>query len=159
MRKVYNRRVDPRLVVRSKPKANASKSHSILQVHTTKPTSHNVFRQQGQQYAISDSLLPLERTETDLRLYILGNLVGGLGDTVGKTVGGVTNTVGGLVGGLGKTVGDTAGGLGNTVSGATEGLGNTTSNTGKSVGDTVSGASSSIGGQKQSAENPLGLSK
>jgi hypothetical protein len=120
---------------------------------------HNVFRQQRQQYAISDSLLPLERSEIDLRLYILGNLVGGLGDTVGKTVGGVTNTVGGLVGGVGKTVGDTAGGLGNTVSGASEGLGNTTSSTGKSVGDTVSGASSSVGGQKQSAENPLGLSK
>ncbi|KAJ5558022.1 hypothetical protein N7535_009513 [Penicillium sp. DV-2018c] len=86
-------------------------------------------------------------------------LLGGLGDTVGKTVGGVTNTLGSTVSGLGSTVGDATSGLGQTVSGATEGLGNTTKNVGQSAQRGVSSGTSSTGGKEQTADNPLGLNQ
>ncbi|CAK47560.1 hypothetical protein AnigIFM63604_008969 [Aspergillus niger] len=77
----------------------------------------------------------------------IANLVGGLGDTLGKTVGGLGDTVGSTVGGLGQTVGGATQGLGKTVGGATEGLGNTTRGVGQSTGDILS----SINGDRSGA--------
>ncbi|KAF7592110.1 hypothetical protein BBP40_000658 [Aspergillus hancockii] len=54
--------------------------------------------------------------------------LGGVGDTLGKTVDGLTGTLGATVGGLGKTVGGATEGLGKTLSGTSEGLGNTSQN-------------------------------
>jgi len=45
----------------------------------------------------------------------LGNVVGGVSDTVGNVVGGVSNTVGNVVGGVGGTVGNIVGGVGGVV--------------------------------------------
>lgn len=95
------------------------------------------------------------RTAIPANQISIAGLLGGLGDTLGKTVGGVTNTVGSTVGGLGSTVGDATSGLGQTVSGATEGVGNTT----KGAGQGVQNGVSSLGGQKQTGDNPLGLNK
>lgn len=97
----------------------------------------------------------IESNFTDVTHFIGGGLLGGLGDTVGKTVGGLTNTVGGTVSGLGNTVGGATEGLGKTVSGATEGLGNTA----KDVGQGVSNGFQSVGGKDQTADNPLGLNR
>lgn len=123
-----------------------------LQRHTISfPRLHHVSAKQ--QFVLQPWITPFG-VESNC-LLIGGGLLGGLGDTVGKTVGGVTNTVGDTVGGLGNTVGGATGGLGQTVSGATEGLGNTTKSTGQGIQDGVQ----SVGGQKQTAENPLGLNK
>lgn len=104
-------------------------------------------------------------------------------DTVGKTVGGVTDTAGNAgkppsstrsfhsfiralsniphtVSGVGDTVGNTAKGLTNTVGDTTKGVGNTAKGATDSVGETAGGATggSSGGAKKQDAGNPLGLS-
>lgn len=59
------------------------------------------------------------------------------------------------VSGLGNTLGGTVTGLTDTVSGATKGVGNTVTDTTKGVGDTAKDTT----GNKQSAQNPLGLSE
>lgn len=90
-----------------------------------------------------------------------GGLLGGLGDTLGKTVGGLTNTVGDTVGGLGNTVDGATSGVGSTVSGATEGLGNTTKGAGQTLSSSAESGTKkdtpSIGGKEQTAQNRLGL--
>lgn len=104
--------------------------------------------QQGSMYPC------LAKNKQALTHLLGGGLLGGVGDTLGKTVGGLGNTVGGATSGLG-----------NTVSGATEGLGNTTKGAGQTVSsgaqrgtqnDTQNEAQS-IGGKEQTAQNPLGL--
>lgn len=53
----------------------------------------------------------------------LGTVVGGVGTTVGNVVGGVSDTLGNVVGGVGTTVGNVVGGVGNTVGGIVGGVG------------------------------------
>jgi hypothetical protein len=67
----------------------------------------------------------------------------GLGDGLGGTVAGLTNTLGGTVGGLTNTVGGTVAGLGGTVGGLTSSLGG---GAGGSLGGTVSGVGGTVGG-------------
>jgi len=67
----------------------------------------------------------------------------GLGDGLGGTVAGLTNTLGGTVGGLTNTVGGTVAGLGGTVGGLTSSLGG---GVGGSLGGTVSGVGGTVGG-------------
>ncbi|KAL8729948.1 MAG: hypothetical protein Q9166_004393 [cf. Caloplaca sp. 2 TL-2023] len=86
-------------------------------------------------------------------------VLGGVTDTLGKTVGGVTDTAGNAVSGLGNTVGDTTKGLTDTVGNTTKGVGNTAKSGVDSAGNYASGATGGSGGNKQSAQNPLGLSE
>ena len=72
----------------------------------------------------------------------LGGTVAGLTNTLGDTVGGLTNTVGGTVAGLGGTVGGTVAGLGGTVGGLTSSLGG---GVGGSLGGTVGGVGGTVG--------------
>lgn len=107
---------------------------------------------------------PLPKT---LHLTPYPDLARGTTETVGKTVGGVTDTAGNtgpsspflclipakllnLVSGLGNTLGDTVKGLTGTVGDTAKNTGNTVENTTDSIGE-------SIGGKKQDAQNPLGL--
>ncbi|KAL9100644.1 MAG: hypothetical protein Q9163_003992, partial [Psora crenata] len=76
---------------------------------------------------------------------------------------GVTGAVGDGVSGITKTAGDTVSGLGNTAGdaakGTTDAVGNTAKGAGNTLSDTTTGAGDSTqGGEKQTAQNPLGLS-
>jgi hypothetical protein len=97
----------------------------------------------------------------------LGGTVAGLTNTVGDTVGGLTNTVGGTVGGLTNTVGGTVAGLGGTVGGLTSslgggvngGLGGATGGLGGAVGGvggTVGGLGGTLGGTVGGVGGTLG---
>lgn len=88
-------------------------------------------------------------------IYLLGDLLQGVGDTAGKTVGGLTDTLGNTVGNTGKTVGDATPGAGETINNTTGKVGDSTKTVGKTVQDPIG----SVGGQNQTANNPLGLSK
>ena len=67
-----------------------------------------------------------------LQFSLIRSIVGGVGQTVGDTTKGATDTVGNTAKGAGGAVQDTTGGVSNTVTDAT--------------------------GNKQTAQNPLGLS-
>jgi hypothetical protein len=87
----------------------------------------------------------------------LGGTVAGLTNTVGDTVGGLTNTVGDTVGGLTNTLGGTVSGLGGTVGGLTGGsLGGTVSGVGGTLGGTVSGVGGTLGGTVSGVGGTLG---
>ena len=77
----------------------------------------------------------------------------GLGDGLGGTVAGLTNTLGGTVGGLTNTVGGTVAGLGGTVGGLTSSLGG---GVGGSLGGTVSGVGGTLGGTVGGVGGTLG---
>lgn len=104
-------------------------------------------------------------------------VVGGVTDTAGKTVSGVTDNAGNAgkpiepcfwffsllheitksftaVGGVGNTVSDATKGLTGTVGDTAKGAGNTVSDTTSGVGDT---AKDTTGAGKHDAQNPLGL--
>jgi hypothetical protein len=87
-------------------------------------------------------------------VYLLADLLRGVGDTAGKTVGGLTDTLGNTVGNAGKNVGDATPG-GETINNTTGKVGDSTKTVGKTAQDPIG----SVGGQKQTANNPLGLSK
>lgn len=115
----------------------------------TKPTNRRyVWREQYVQIQHHIANISIRR----LYGWLEGPL-GGVTDTVGKTVGGVTDTLGSTVDDLGKTAGGATEGLGHTASGATGGIGHTTEDAGQAVQGTVQG----VGGQKQDEDNPLGL--
>ena len=88
-------------------------------------------------------------------VYLLADLLRGVGDTAGKTVGGLTDTLGNTVGNAGKNVGDATPGAGETINNSTGKVGDSTKTVGKTAQDPIG----SVGGQKQTANNPLGLSK
>ena len=75
---------------------------------------------------------------------------GGVGNTVGNTVGSVSNGLSNTVGGVSTTLGNTVGGvsttLGNTVGGVSNGLGNTVGGVGNALGNTVGNVGNGLGG-------------
>ncbi|CEJ60708.1 hypothetical protein PMG11_09271 [Penicillium brasilianum] len=67
------------------------------------------------------------------------SVMGGLGETVGKTFQGSTRTFGNVVSGLGATISGATEGVGQTVTGAAEGLGTTASGLGQTVNKGIIG--------------------
>ena len=63
-------------------------------------------------------------------VYLLADLLRGVGDTAGKTVGGLTDTLGNTVGNAGKNVGDATPG-GETINNTTGKVGDSTKTVGK----------------------------
>jgi hypothetical protein len=97
----------------------------------------------------------------------LGGTVVGLTNTVGATVGGLTNAIGGTVAGLGGTVGGLTSSLGSGVSGtlggttaglggAVSGVGGTVGGLGGTLGGTVGGVGGALGGTVGGVGGALG---